>query len=64
MSKRINIVLPAHTIKTIDRLAKPGMRSKFIKTAVEYYVADRSLEAIRSQLEQAAVRELRSSHGT
>jgi CopG family transcriptional regulator/antitoxin EndoAI len=57
MSKRINIVLPTATIQTIDRLAKPGMRSKFIKTAVEHYVANKSTEALRAQLERAAVRD-------
>ena len=57
MNKRINIVLPTATIQTIDRLAKPGMRSKFIKTAVEHYVANRSTEALRAQLERAAVRD-------
>src|SRR5881392_4255745 len=57
MSKRINIVLPTATIQTIDRLAKPGMRSKFIKTAVDHYVANRSTEALRAQLERAAVRD-------
>ena len=57
MSKRINIVLPAATIQTIDRLAKPGMRSKFINSAVQHYVAHRSTEALRMQLERAAVRD-------
>ena len=57
MSKRINIVLPTTTIQTIDRLAKPGMRSRFIKTAVDHYVANRSTKALRMQLEHAAVRD-------
>ena len=57
MSKRINIVLPAATIRTIDRLAKPGMRSKFINSAVQHYVAHRSTEAVRAQLQRAAVRD-------
>jgi CopG family transcriptional regulator / antitoxin EndoAI len=57
MSKRINIILPTATIQTIDRLAKPGMRSKFINSAVQHYVAQRSTEALRAQLERAAVRD-------
>ena len=57
MSKRINIVLPTATIQTIDRFAKKGLRSKFIKTAVEHYVESRSREALRAQLERAAVRD-------
>jgi CopG family transcriptional regulator/antitoxin EndoAI len=55
MSKRINIVLPEATIHTIDRLAKPGERSRFINTAVQHYVANRSAEALRAQLERAAI---------
>jgi CopG family transcriptional regulator / antitoxin EndoAI len=57
MNKRINIVLPAATLQTINRLAKPGMRSKFIKTAVDHYITNRSTEALRAQLEHAAVRD-------
>ena len=34
MSKRLNIVLPETTVKTIDRLARPGERSRFIDKAV------------------------------
>jgi len=57
MSKRINIVLPETTIQTIDRMAKPGQRSRFINQAVEHFVANRSMEALRAQLEHAAVRD-------
>ena len=57
MSKRINIVLPEATIHTIDRLVKPGERSRFINTAVQHYVANRSVEALRAQLDRAAVRD-------
>jgi hypothetical protein len=45
MSKRINIVLPEATIQTIDRMAKPGQRSRFINHAVQHYVQNRSTEA-------------------
>src|ERR1700682_1175432 len=57
MSKRINIVLPETTIRTIDRMARPGQRSSFIDQAVQHYVANRSVEAVRAQLERAAVRD-------
>jgi len=57
MSKRINIVLPETTIQTIDRMAKPGQRSRFINQAVQHFVSHRSTEALRSQLERAAVRD-------
>ena len=57
MSKRINILLPEATVQTIDRMAKPGQRSRFINTAVQHYVANRSVEALKTQLEHAAVRD-------
>ena len=57
MTKRINIVLPETTIRTIDRLVKPGQRSEFINQAVQHFVANRSTEALRAQLERAAVRD-------
>jgi len=57
MSKRINIVLPETTIQTIDRIAKPRERSRFINEAVQHFVRHQSVEALRSRLEQAAVRD-------
>ena len=55
--KRINIVLPEATIRTIDRMAVPGERSRFIDQAVRHYVANQSAEALRARLEQATVRD-------
>jgi hypothetical protein len=57
MSKRLNIVLPEATVQTIDRMARPGQRSRFIDQAVRHFVAHRSIEALRVQLEHAAVRD-------
>ena len=57
MTKRINIVLPESTIQTIDRMVKSGQRSRFINQAVEHFVANRSIEALRVRLERAAVRD-------
>ncbi len=57
MSKRLNIVLPDTTVKTIDRLARPGERSRFIDKAVQHYVSHQSTEALRARLEQTAVRD-------
>jgi CopG family transcriptional regulator / antitoxin EndoAI len=62
MSKRINIVLPETTVQTIDRMAKPGQRSRFIDAAVRHYVANRSTEALRARLEHAAVRDQDLEH--
>lgn len=57
MAKRINIVLPETTIQTIDRITKPGQRSRFINEAVLHYVAHRSTQALRARLERAAARD-------
>src|SRR5258706_16052417 len=57
MSKRLNIVLPEATVQTIDRMVKPGQRSRFINQAVVHFVANRSVEALRRRLELAAVRD-------
>jgi CopG family transcriptional regulator/antitoxin EndoAI len=51
MSRRLNIVLPEATVQTIDRMVKPGERSRFINQAVQHYVANRSAEALRARLE-------------
>ena len=57
MTKRINIILPEDTIGTIDRLSRPGQRSRFIHRAVEHYVATASPEALYERLKQAAIRD-------
>jgi hypothetical protein len=57
MNKRLNIVLPEATVRTIARLVKPGERSRFIDRAVRHYVATQSTEALKAQLERTAVRD-------
>jgi hypothetical protein len=57
MSRRVNIVLPEGTLRTIDRMVKPGGRSRFINQAVVHFVAHQSAEALRTQLERAAIRD-------
>jgi CopG family transcriptional regulator / antitoxin EndoAI len=57
MNKRINVMMPAETIRSVDRLSKPGERSKFITNAVEHFVATQSAEAIHKLLEMTAVRD-------
>ena len=57
MKKRINIVLPQATLQSIDRIAKPGGRSRFINQAVEHFVTHQSAEALRNRLEFAAIRD-------
>jgi len=57
MAKRINVILPEATVKTIDRLARPGQRSRFIDRAVQHYVNTASPEALQERLKQAAIRD-------
>jgi len=57
MNQRINIVLPEATIRTIDRLARPGQRSRFINQAVQHYVAENKAASLRARLEETAVRD-------
>ena len=57
MTRRINIVLPDTTIRTIDRMAKPGERSRFINRAVEHYISTQSAEAVQKRLEAALIRD-------
>jgi CopG family transcriptional regulator / antitoxin EndoAI len=57
MTKRINVVLPEATIKTIDHLARPGQRSSFIDRAVQHYVNTATPDALRERLKRAALRD-------
>jgi CopG family transcriptional regulator / antitoxin EndoAI len=57
MAHRINITLPESTLRKLDRLAKPGERSRFIDKAVPHFAATRSHEALREQLKQASLRD-------
>jgi CopG family transcriptional regulator/antitoxin EndoAI len=57
MAQRINVILPEATVLTIDRLARPGQRSRFIDRAVQHYVATASAEALQGRLKQAALRD-------
>jgi len=57
MGRRINIVLPAGTIESIDLMVAPGGRSKFIDEAVRYFIENRSREALRKRLEFTTIRD-------
>jgi CopG family transcriptional regulator / antitoxin EndoAI len=57
MGKRINIILPEKTIRAVDRIAKPGERSRFIHAAVERFIAESSSHALRKRLEATALRD-------
>jgi hypothetical protein len=57
MAKRINVILPEATLRTIDRLTRPGQRSRFIERAVRHYVTTASPEALQERLKLAAIRD-------
>jgi CopG family transcriptional regulator / antitoxin EndoAI len=57
MAKRINVILPEATVRTLNRLARPGQRSRFIERAVQHYVTTASAEALQERLKQAALRD-------
>src|ERR1017187_8045842 len=57
MAKRINVILPEATVRMIDRLSRPGQRSRFIDRAVHHYVTTASPEALQERLKQAAIRD-------
>lgn len=57
MARRINVILPDATVKTIDRLARPGQRSRFIERAVQHYVSTATLEVLQERLREAALRD-------
>ena len=54
MAKRINIVLPEHTLRLLDKVAPKGSRSRFISDAVRHYVTVRSRKNLASRLKQGA----------
>jgi hypothetical protein len=55
--ERINIILPEHTVRAIDRLSRPRERSRFIQRAVEHYINTQSPEAIVERLKHTALRD-------
>src|SRR5450755_732532 len=57
MVKRINVILQEATVRTIDRLSRPGQRSRFIERAVHHYVATASPQALEERLRRAALRD-------
>jgi hypothetical protein len=57
MATRINVILPEDTVQAIDRVTRPGQRSRFIDRAVRHYFATASPQALRERLKQAAIRD-------
>ncbi len=54
-NQRINITLPDQTLKRIDRIAKQGNRSRFIDTAVNFYLSHQAQAELRHELQEGAL---------
>lgn len=54
--KRINITLPGHTVRLVDRVAPKGGRSRMIAEAIHYYVRETERATLRKRLREGAVR--------
>lgn len=52
MTRRINIILPASTVRLLDRVVAKGNRSGFIDRAVNHYIRSRSRQALRDRLKE------------
>ena len=62
MTRRVSIVLPESTLRTINGIAGHGQRNQFIDHAVQHFLASRSAETLRTRLEHAAVRDRDLDH--
>ncbi|MCR4334476.1 MAG: hypothetical protein NUV47_01975 [Patescibacteria group bacterium] len=51
--KRINITLPKDTLELLDSVALKGDRSRLVHTAVQYYIRQKSKNAIKALLQEA-----------
>lgn len=54
--RRINITLPEETIRSIDRVAPKGDRSRFINEAVQDYIRRVGRANVRKLLKEASIR--------
>ena len=52
--KRINITLPADTVRLLDRVAEKGNRSGLLDRAVRFYVKEMGKANLRKQLQAGA----------
>lgn len=55
--KRVNITLSEDTLKLLDRITTPGLRSRLIDQAVRSYVKERGLANLRKALKEGALRQ-------
>ena len=53
--QRINITMPTETLQQIDTIAEHGSRSRFIDTAVNFYITQRRHAHLNRALQAGAV---------
>ncbi len=56
MHLRVNMTLPAETVRLIDRVARKGNRSRFVDQAVRHYVEAVGKATLRKLLREGATR--------
>lgn len=54
MNVRLNVVLPAQTVRLIDRAVQKGQRSRLIDLAVRSYVEEKGRARLRKLLQEGA----------
>jgi len=54
MTERINIILPAQTVRVLDRVAPKGNRSRLIDTAIRYYVTNQAKQNLAKRVQEGA----------
>jgi CopG family transcriptional regulator / antitoxin EndoAI len=55
MYRRVNITLPSQTLQRIDHIANHGTRSRFIDTAVNFYLGQRKRAQLHNDLREGAI---------
>jgi len=53
--KRVNVTLPADSLRLLDRVAAKGERSGFIDRAVRFYVKEAGIANLKKQLHLGAI---------
>ena len=53
--QRVNITLPSQTLQRIDRVARPGTRSRVIDEAVNFYLKEHGRANLRKLLKEGAI---------
>lgn len=54
--RRINITLPEHALRLVDRVVSKGDRSRFIAEAISHYAGAKRRADLRKRLREGAVR--------